>query len=92
MLSGVGSKKRGKIIAGTSGTLVGASTYEEGTDKLTGYDVELMREIGKRLGLDVKFEIMGIDSMLPAIQSGRIDVAVNDIEITDKRKKTICIF
>ncbi len=82
-----GIEKRGKIIAGTSGTLVGASTYEEGTDKLTGYDVELMREIGKRLGLDVKFEIMGIDSMLPAIQSGRIDVAVNDIEITDKRKK-----
>ncbi len=46
-----------------------------------------MKEIGKRLDLEVKFEIMGIDSMLPAIESGRIDVAVNDIEVTDSRKE-----
>ncbi|KAB8129356.1 transporter substrate-binding domain-containing protein [Gracilibacillus oryzae] len=80
-------EEKGEIIVGTSGTLIAASTYEEGTDKLTGYDVEIMREIADRLGLEVKFEILGIDGMLPAIQSGRIDVAVNDIEVTDKRKK-----
>jgi L-cystine transport system substrate-binding protein len=80
-------EERGTLIVGTSGTLIGASTYEEGTDQLTGYDVEVMREVAKRLGLEVKFEIMGIDSMLPAITSGRIDVAANDIEATEKRKK-----
>ncbi|WP_231735239.1 transporter substrate-binding domain-containing protein [Gracilibacillus massiliensis] len=79
-------QQEGTIVAGTSGTLIGASTYDE-DENLTGYDVEVMREIAKRLDLDVKFEIMGIDSMLPAIESGRIDVAVNDIEVTDKRKK-----
>ncbi|SER57750.1 cystine transport system substrate-binding protein [Gracilibacillus ureilyticus] len=78
---------RGELIVGTSGTLIGASTYKEGTEELTGYDVEIMKEVAKRLGLEVKFEIMGIDSMLPAIQSGRIDVAANDIEATDNRKE-----
>lgn len=80
-------EEKGEIVAGTSGTLIAASYYEEETDELTGYDVEVMKEIGKRLDLEVKFEIMGIDSMLPAIESGRIDVAVNDIEVTDSRKE-----
>ncbi|WP_077624327.1 transporter substrate-binding domain-containing protein [Sediminibacillus massiliensis] len=83
-------QEEGEIVAATSGTLVAASYYEgeeENADALTGYDVEVMREIAKRLDLDISFEIMGIDSMLPAINSGRIDVAVNDIEATDKRKE-----
>ncbi|WP_042225024.1 transporter substrate-binding domain-containing protein [Oceanobacillus manasiensis] len=80
----------GEIVVGTSGTLMAASYYdgeEESKDQLTGYDVEVMREVAKRLDLDVSFEIMGIDGMLPAVKSGRIDVAANDVEATDKRKK-----
>ncbi|WP_093215842.1 transporter substrate-binding domain-containing protein [Sediminibacillus albus] len=83
-------QEAGEIVAGTSGTLVAASYYEgegENKDQLTGYDVEVMREIASRLDLEVSFEIMGIDSMLPAVNSGRIDVAVNDIEATDNRKE-----
>lgn len=83
-------QQAGKLVVGTSGTLIAASYYdgdEETEDQLTGYDVEVMREVGKRLGLEVTFEIMGIDSMLPAIKSGRIDVAANDIEATAKRKE-----
>lgn len=83
-------EEAGELVVGTSGTLLAASYYdgnEENEDQLTGFDVEVMREVADRLGLDVSFEIMGIDGMLPAIKSGRIDVAANDIEITDKRKE-----
>ncbi|MCT1578237.1 transporter substrate-binding domain-containing protein [Oceanobacillus kimchii] len=75
----------GEIVVGTSGTLFPASYYEG--DTLTGFDVEVMRELAKRLNLDITFETMGVDSMLSAIQSGRIDVAANQIESTEKRKK-----
>ncbi|RFA36008.1 amino acid ABC transporter substrate-binding protein [Virgibacillus dokdonensis] len=84
-------KEKGELVVGTSGTLIAASYYdgeEESEDQLTGYDVEVMREVAKRLEVDISFEIMGIDSMLPAIKSGRIDVAANDIEATDKRKES----
>ncbi|OZU87736.1 amino acid ABC transporter substrate-binding protein [Virgibacillus indicus] len=83
-------QEAGELVVGTSGTLIAASYYdgeEESEDQLTGYDVEIMREIAKRLDLDISFEIMSIDAMLPAIQSGRIDVAANDIEPTEKRKE-----
>src|SRR5690625_689249 len=69
-------QESGEIVVGTSGTLIAASFYdgeEESEDQLTGYDVEVMKEVAKRLDLDISFEIMGIDSMLPAIKSSRID-------------------
>ncbi|RYG73314.1 transporter substrate-binding domain-containing protein [Lentibacillus lipolyticus] len=78
----------GEIVVGTSGTLIAASYYEgegKGKDQLTGYEVEVMREIAKRLDLDITFEIIGFDSVLAAIKSGRIDMA--GMGITDKRKK-----
>lgn len=35
----------GKIVVGTSGTLIASSYYDE-DENLTGYDVEIMREVG----------------------------------------------
>lgn len=54
---------------------------------MTGYDVEVAKEIARRLDLDIHFEIMGIDSMFSAINSGRVDLAMNDIEATEVRKQ-----
>src|SRR5699024_8089733 len=62
-----------------------ASLYDD-DDRLTGYDVEVANAIGGRLVSEVNFEILGIASVLPAIDSGRIDLAMNDVEATDRRK------
>ncbi|WP_028784892.1 transporter substrate-binding domain-containing protein [Thalassobacillus devorans] len=80
-------EKKGELIVGTSGTLYPASFYPEDSNKLTGYDVEIMREVADRLGMKVKFEEYGVDGLLSAIKSGRIDMAINDMEVTEERKK-----
>lgn len=76
-------QESGEIVVGTSGTLIAASYYEG--DELTGFEVETMREIVKRLDLDVKFEIIGVDQVMSGLQSGRIDLSTGTI--TDKRKE-----
>src|SRR5690554_5502559 len=71
-------EEAGKIVVGTSGTLIAASFYdgeEETEDQLTGYEVETMREIAKRLDLEIEFEIIGVDNVMPGIKSGRIDIS-----------------
>lgn len=81
-------EESGKIIVGTSGTLIAASYYdgeEETENQLTGYEVETMREIAKRLDLEIEFEIIGVDNVMPGIKSGRIDIS--SATITDKRKE-----
>lgn len=81
-------RESGEIVVATSGTLIAASYYdgeEETEDQLTGFEVETMREIAKRLDLDISFEIIGVDSVMPAIKSGRVDISSGTI--TDKRKE-----
>ncbi|MCY9234403.1 transporter substrate-binding domain-containing protein [Bacillus spizizenii] len=82
-------KDKGKIVVATSGTLYPTSYHDtdSGSDKLTGYEVEVVREAAKRLGLKVEFKEMGIDGMLTAVNSGQVNAAANDIDVTKDREK-----
>jgi cystine transport system substrate-binding protein len=80
-------KEDGTLTVGTAGTLYPASFREEDSDTLTGFDVELMKEVGKRLDLEVQFKEMAFDNMLTSVQNGQVDVAANDISVTEDRKE-----
>ena len=80
-------QEKGTLTVGTAGTLYPASFREEESDTLTGFDVELMKEITKRLELEVEFKEMAFDNMLTSVQNGQIDVAANDISVTEDRKE-----
>ncbi|MFK3938472.1 transporter substrate-binding domain-containing protein [Alkalihalobacillus sp. NPDC078783] len=80
-------QEKGTIVVGTSGTLYPTSYHAEDSDELTGYEVEVLREIAHRLDLEVEFSEMGIDNLLTAVDNGRVDLAANDIDITDERKE-----
>lgn len=80
-------QEEGVLNVATSGTLFPTSYREEGTDKLTGFEVEVVRELGERLELDVEFTELGFDEMLTSVQTGQVDLAANDIEVTEDRKE-----
>jgi cystine transport system substrate-binding protein len=80
-------QEEGTLTVGTAGTLYPASFREEESDTLTGFDVELMKEIAKRLELEVEFKEMAFDNMLTSVQNGQIDIAANDISVTEDRKE-----
>ncbi|ALV21943.1 Amino acid ABC transporter, periplasmic amino acid-binding protein [Carnobacterium antarcticum] len=85
--------ENGTLKVATSGTLYPSSFHESETDKLTGYEVEVIREVAKRLDLEVDFTEMGVDGMLTSVNSGAIDVAAmgidRDGENADKYNYTI---
>ena len=80
-------QEEGTLTVGTAGTLYPASFREEESDTLTGFDVELMKEVAKRLDLEIEFKEMAFDNMLTSVQNGQIDVVANDISITEDRKE-----
>lgn len=52
----------------------GENSYVEG-DEVTGFTVELVREIGERLGLDVEFRIVDDTAAgIQAVQTGQYDI------------------
>ncbi|MFC7322847.1 transporter substrate-binding domain-containing protein [Halobacillus campisalis] len=81
-------QEEGELVVGTSGTLYPASFYPEDSDELTGYDVEIMKEVADRLELDLSFEEYAVDGLLSSIESGRVDMVINDMEITEERQKS----
>ncbi|MBO0586967.1 transporter substrate-binding domain-containing protein [Sporosarcina sp. E16_8] len=78
---------KGEIVVATSGTLYPASFHDSESKELTGYEVEIINELGKRLNLEIKYVEMGLDGMLTSLNSGQADLAVNDIEITPEREE-----
>lgn len=76
-------QEEGKLTVGTSGTLLATSFRDEESGELTGFEVEVVRELGERLGLEIEFRELGFDEMLTSVSTGQLDMAANDIEVTE---------
>ncbi|QST00476.1 transporter substrate-binding domain-containing protein [Pontibacillus sp. ALD_SL1] len=81
-------QETGELVVGTSGTLVGVSYTPEGSNQLSGYDVEVMHALGEHMGIDIVFKEIGVDEMFAAVKSGKIDAAMNDFQINDEREES----
>ena len=76
----------GVVTLGTEGVYA-PFTFVGEKGELTGYDIEVVREIGKRVGLDVKFVPTPWDSMFLALDSKKFDGVANQISKTSEREK-----
>jgi len=79
-------KSAGKIVIGTEGTYP-PFTYHDASGELTGFDVEIAREVAKRLGVEAQFEEAPWDSLLAGIEAKRFDAVFNEVAIRDDRKE-----
>ncbi|MFC6014479.1 amino acid ABC transporter substrate-binding protein [Nocardia lasii] len=68
---------------GTEGTYAPFSYQENGT--LTGYDVEVARAIGEKLGKQVEFVQTPWDSIFAGLESKRFDLVANQVTVNPER-------
>lgn len=57
--------------------------------KTVGFDIDLMREIGKQASFEPQFENVKFDGIIQGIGSGLYDSAISSITITPEREKQI---
>jgi polar amino acid transport system substrate-binding protein len=62
---------------------------EEGSDELTGVDVDLGRAIGAKLGVDFAFEQQAFDGIIPALQAGNFDVTITAMTSSVERMEVL---
>lgn len=79
-------KAAGKIVIGIEGTYP-PFTYHDDKGELTGLDVELGRKIAEKLGVEVEFVEAAWDSLLIGMDTGRFDLVINAVSITEKRQE-----
>jgi ABC-type amino acid transport substrate-binding protein len=77
-------KAAGKITVGTSADYPPFEYYDKNY-KMDGFDIALMQEIAKQLGLKVQFRDMAFDGLGNALKLGQIDAAMAAISVTPDR-------
>ncbi len=79
----------------SKGTLVMATNAEfppyesKDGDKIVGIDVDMMTAVCDKLGYELKIDDMVFDSIISAVSSGKADVGVAGMTVTEDRKKNV---
>jgi polar amino acid transport system substrate-binding protein len=77
-------QKSGTLVVGTSADYPPFAFYNR-DQKLDGFDIALIQEIGRRLGLHVDIQDFAFDGLGGALQIGQIDTAIAAISYTPER-------
>ena len=75
------------LIVGSEVNYPPFESYENNV--MVGFDIDLINEIGKKIGKKIIIKDMAFDALLVALQSGKIDAVVSCMSITDERKKSV---
>ena len=79
-------KDAGEIKIGLEGTYPPFS-FVDADGKLTGFEVEFSEALAKELGVKVKLQPTKWDGILAALESKRLDAVINQVTISEERKK-----
>ncbi|MBI5418385.1 ABC transporter permease subunit [Candidatus Poribacteria bacterium] len=84
-------KQRGSLLWGSDAE--GGAPYvfpdPKNPDKLIGFEVDLANAIAKELGVEAKQTQNAWDNLVPSLERGDFDIAMNGIEITPQRQERI---
>ena len=79
-------KTKGKLTVGLEGTYAPFS-YRSDSGKLTGFEVELVKAVAKKMKLKPVFVQTKFDSLVAGLDAKKYDVVFNNMSITPERKK-----
>lgn len=63
--------------------------YVGDSGEVEGIDVDIINEIAKDLGVTITMEPMDFDALVPSLVSGKLDIAIAGMTITDERKQSV---
>ncbi|MDU1911388.1 basic amino acid ABC transporter substrate-binding protein [Fusobacterium sp.] len=76
-----------KIYVGTNAEFPPFEYLENG--EITGFDMDLVQEIGKIIDADIKIVDMAFDGLLPALQMKKVDLVIAGMTANEERMKTV---
>lgn len=77
----------GTLTVGTNATYPPQEFKDVTTGQDTGFDIDLITEMAKRMGLQVKIQQANFDTIIDDLASKRYDVVISGITINEKRQE-----
>lgn len=81
-------KAKGEMVVGTSADYPPYESKDE-SDNFIGFDMDLIREVGKRMGVKVKIVDMGFDTLIASLQNKKVDAVIAAMQATPERDKSV---
>ena len=82
----------GKLTIGAEGNWIPYVYNDEGTGDLTGFEVEVAKEIAKRLGVTAEFNISdGWDPVMAGLDAARYDVVICGVNPKPERQEKYAV-
>ena len=63
--------------------------YKDDAGNITGYDIEVAKEIARQLNMSLAIEDMAFDSLIAALTSGRVDMVIAGMTVTEERQQNV---
>jgi len=63
--------------------------FQDDSGAFVGFEIDLVNEVASRLGHEVEIVNIPFNGLFSAVQSGRIDVAISSITITEERLESV---
>ena len=84
---GAKTANEGKLTMATNAQFPPYEFYEG--DAIVGIDAEIAGAIAQKLGLELVIEDMEFDSIIEAVKSGKADIGMAGMTVTDERKEVV---
>lgn len=81
-------KQKGQFVVGLDDSFPPMG-FKDDKGEIVGFDIDLAKEVGKRMGVKVVFKPVQWDGVVLSLNNKDIDVIWNGLTITDKRKQQI---
>ncbi len=62
---------------------------DEESGELVGFDIDLVSALAEEVGVEIEFETLEFDGIVAGIGSGRFDIAIAGMTITEEREESI---
>ena len=82
-------KARGSLICGTLTNVPPLGFEDKTTRQVVGFDVDLCNVIAREMGVKVEYRGLSIDSRIPELQLGRVDIVAAALGYTKARAEQI---
>ena len=86
VMIGCENDKEDSFIIGTEGTYRPYTYHDENGD-LTGYDVEVAKEVFKRLEIEIEFSETQWDALMAGLDTSRFDLVANQVWRNESREE-----
>lgn len=73
----------------TDPSFVPFEMMDQDSGEMVGFDMDIINEVAERASFDINLRTMDFNGIIPAVQTGNVDIAIAGITITDERAEIV---